>query len=67
MAGQVKHVKLFSGVDAGPDAAGGAGAGCRRKNTDALISAVADVLQEHGITLMDSTALLRTCWRGPAC
>ena len=31
----------------------------RAKNTDALIRAVADVLQENGITLMDSTVLLR--------
>ena len=28
------------------------------QNTDALIAAVAGVLQEHGIALMDSTALL---------
>jgi DUF1009 family protein len=30
----------------------------KSKNTDALIAAVADVLQEHGVALMDSTALL---------
>jgi hypothetical protein len=30
----------------------------KAQNTDALIAAVADVLQEHGIALMDSTALL---------
>jgi hypothetical protein len=28
----------------------------RAKNTDALISAVADVLRDHGIELLDSTA-----------
>jgi hypothetical protein len=28
------------------------------KNTDAVISGVADVLRDHGITLVDSTALL---------
>ena len=30
----------------------------RARNTDALISAVAEVLREHGIELMDSTSLL---------
>jgi DUF1009 family protein len=30
----------------------------RSKNTDALISAVASALEKHGITLMDSTALI---------
>jgi len=30
----------------------------RSKNTDALISAVADVLRDHGIELIDSTAFL---------
>jgi UDP-2,3-diacylglucosamine hydrolase len=30
----------------------------KAKNTDALISAVADVLREHGIELLDSTAFL---------
>lgn len=57
MAGQVKHVKLFGGVL--PDLT--LLSVLRRltsKNTDALITAVAAVLEEHGITLMDSTALL---------
>src|SRR6185436_2944969 len=57
MAGQVKHVKLFSGVM--PDLTLlSVLTRLRSKNTDALISAVADVLKDHGITLMDSTALL---------
>jgi DUF1009 family protein len=57
MAGQVKHVKLFT--DVMPDLTMmSLLARLRSKNTDALISAVADVLQEKGITLMDSTALL---------
>jgi DUF1009 family protein len=57
MAGQVKHVKLFSGVM--PDLTLlSVLTKLRSKNTDALISAVADVLAEHGITLMNSTALL---------
>lgn len=57
MAGQVKHVKLFGGVL--PDLT--LLSVLRRltaKNTDALIAAVAGVLEERGITLMDSTALL---------
>ena len=57
MAGQVKHVKLFTDVQ--PDALmtsvlRSLGAA----NTDALISAVAAALVAHGITLMDSTAFL---------
>jgi DUF1009 family protein len=31
----------------------------KAKNTDALISGVADVLRDHGITLVDSTAFLQ--------
>ena len=58
MAGQVKHVKLFGGVM--PDLTLlSVLTRLRAKNTDALIKAVADVLQENGITLMDSTVLLR--------
>lgn len=57
MAGQVKHVKLFS--DVMPDLTMlSVLARLRSKNTDALISAIADVLEKHGITLMDSTALI---------
>lgn len=57
MAGQVKHVKLFTDVQ--PDALmtsvlRSVGAG----NTDALISGVARALVGHGISLMDSTAFL---------
>jgi DUF1009 family protein len=57
MAGQVKHVKIFSGIV--PDLTLlSVLTRLRAKNTDALISAVADVMREHGIELMDSTALL---------
>lgn len=57
MAGQVKHVKLFGGVM--PDMTLlSVLARLKAKNTDALIAAVADVLEGQGITLMDSTALL---------
>jgi UDP-2,3-diacylglucosamine hydrolase len=57
MAGQVKHVKLFGGVL--PDLTLlGVLSRLKSKNTDALIAGIADVLQQHGVTLMDSTALL---------
>jgi DUF1009 family protein len=57
MAGQVKHVKLFT--DVMPDLTMmGVMARLRSKNTDALISAIAARLQQDGIELMDSTALL---------
>jgi DUF1009 family protein len=57
MAGQVKHVKIFSGIL--PDRLLlSVLLRLRSKNTDALISAVADVLRDHGIELIDSTALI---------
>jgi hypothetical protein len=57
MAGQVKHAKLFSGIV--PDLTLlGVLMRLKARNTDALISGVADVLREHGIELVDSTALL---------
>ena len=57
MAGQVKHVKIFSGIV--PDLTLlSVLTRLRAKNTDALISAVADVMRDHGIELMNSTALL---------
>tara|TARA_B100000029_G_scaffold490257_1_gene549081 strand:- start:290 stop:1129 length:840 start_codon:yes stop_codon:yes gene_type:complete len=56
MAGQVKHNKLFSVV---PDfAALSVLQKAVTKNTDALISAVAEVLQDNGIDLIDSTLFL---------
>ena len=57
MAGQVKHVKLFTDVMPDLTMLGVLGR-LVTKNTDALISAVADVLSRRGITLMDSTELL---------
>ena len=58
MAGQVKHTKIFSG--GGPDLT--TLTVLRRlktRNTDALISAVADVLADHGIELENSTMFLQ--------
>ena len=58
MAGQVKHTKLFAGVV--PDLTLlSVLRRLRARNTDALISAVADVLAGHGIELVDSTSFLR--------
>jgi len=57
MAGQVKHTKIFSGVI--PDLTLlSVLRKLKARNTDALIAAVAEVLGEHGISLIDSTALL---------
>jgi DUF1009 family protein len=58
MAGQVKHAKIFSSIR--PDwrlikLLGG----LLNKNTDSLIGAVAKVLADEGIQLVDSTLLLK--------
>jgi DUF1009 family protein len=58
MAGQVKHTKIFR--DIRPDAtAMKLLATLPFQNTDGLIGAVARVLRDHGIELIDSTALLQ--------
>jgi DUF1009 family protein len=57
MAGQVKHVKIFSGIV--PDLTLlSVLTRLKARNTDALISAVADVMGASGIELIDSTAFL---------
>jgi len=57
MAGQVKHVKIFSGIL--PDLTLlSVLTKLKARNTDALISAVADVMRGEGIELLDSTAFL---------
>jgi DUF1009 family protein len=57
MAGQVKHTKIFGGIV--PDFTFmGVLAKLPFQNTDGLIGAVANVLRDHGIELIDSTALL---------
>jgi DUF1009 family protein len=56
MAGQVKHVKLF---DVRPDMTLlSVLMKLKARNTDAVISAVADVLRDNGIELLSSTAFL---------
>lgn len=57
MAGQVKHAKIFSGII--PDLTLlSVLTRLKSRNTDALISAVADVLRGEGIELLESTAFL---------
>jgi DUF1009 family protein len=58
MAGQVKHDKIFSSIR--PDwKLAKVLFSLPRKNTDALIGAVARVLEEDGIRLVDSTIFLK--------
>jgi UDP-2,3-diacylglucosamine hydrolase len=63
MAGQVKHAKIFSGIM--PDLTLlSVITRLKARNTDALISAVADVMRGEGIELLDSTAFLRPLLAG---
>jgi DUF1009 family protein len=58
MAGQVKHNKIFSSIR--PDwRLAKLLLSLNRKNTDALIGAVAKVLEDEGIHLVDSTLFLK--------
>src|SRR5438132_4190459 len=58
MAGQVKHTKIFSAIR--PDwRLAKLLFALPRKNTDALIGAVAKVLEDEGIRLVDSTLFLK--------
>lgn len=58
MAGQVKHNKIFSAIR--PDwKLAKLLFSLPRKNTDALIGAVAKILEDEGIELVDSTLFLR--------
>jgi len=59
MAGQVKHTKIFAGGIVPDMTFLSVLAKLATKNTDGLIGAVADVLRDRGIELMDSTALLQ--------
>lgn len=57
MAGQVKHSQIFSSIRADWKL-GKLLMALPRKNTDSLIGAVARVLEDEGIELVDSTAFL---------
>ena len=57
MAGQVKHTKIFSGIV--PDwTMAKVLRNLMSKNTDGRIGAIADVLRENGIELINSTSLI---------
>ena len=63
MAGQVKHVSIFSSIR--PDwRLARLLASLRQLNTDALISGVAKILADEGIRLGDSTRLLKPLLAG---
>ncbi len=63
MAGQVKHVSIFSAIQ--PDLRLFKLLGAlKEKNTDSLIGAVAKVLADEGIRLADSTSLLKPLLAG---
>jgi len=58
MAGQVKHNKIFSSIR--PDwRMAKLLMSLARKNTDSLIGAIANLLRDEGIELVDSTAFLK--------
>jgi DUF1009 family protein len=59
MAGQVKHTKIFAGWVIPDSALISVLRRLGSKSTDGLIGAVADVLRDHGIELLDSTSLLQ--------
>jgi len=59
MAGQVKHTKIFAGGIVPDWTFMSVLAKLGSRNTDGLIGAVAQVLREKGIELIDSTALLQ--------
>lgn len=64
MAGQVKHAKIFAGIV--PDfTLLSILMKLKSRTTDALIAAVADVLRQHGIELLDSTAFLTPLLAAP--
>lgn len=63
MAGQVKHIKIFGGFV--PDLTAMALLSrVKAMNTDALIAAVADLMREHGVELVNSTAFLEPLLAG---
>src|SRR3990170_1865610 len=59
MAGQVKHTKIFAGGIVPDFKFMSVLMKLRSKNTDGLIGAVAQVLHDEGVELIDSTALLQ--------
>src|SRR5262245_7630542 len=64
MAGQVKHTKIFAGGIIPDLTFLSVLKQLSSKNTDGLIGAVANVLRDRGIELLDSTALLQPLLAG---
>ncbi len=64
MAGQVKHTKIFAGGVVPDLTFLSVLARLPARNTDGLIGAVANVLADHGIELIDSTTLLEPLLAG---
>jgi UDP-2,3-diacylglucosamine hydrolase len=63
LAGQVKHVQLFSNIR--PDGLMNRALGeLNRKNTDALIGTFVRMLSNHGIEVVDSTIFLKAILAG---
>jgi hypothetical protein len=58
LAGQVKHVQLFSSIKADGLVRRALGS-LHRKNTDALVGAFVQMLEERGIKVVDSTLFLK--------
>ena len=58
MAGQVKHVKIFDVMKNADATLLGVLLRLPAKNTDGLIGAIAEVMRDHGIELLHSTAFL---------
>jgi UDP-2,3-diacylglucosamine hydrolase len=65
MAGQVKHTKIFAGGIMPDMAFMSLLMKLPSKNTDGLIGAVAAVLKDNGIELIDSTSLLKPLLAAP--
>ena len=65
MAGQVKHTKIFSGGIVPDMLFLSVLKQLASRNTDGLIGAVANVLRDRGIELVDSTALLQPLLAAP--
>ena len=63
MAGQVKHAQIFSSIRPDWRLLKLLGS-LSKKNTDSLLGAVAGVLAEEGITLLDSTTFLKPLLAG---
>ncbi|MGH9374712.1 MAG: LpxI family protein [Terriglobia bacterium] len=66
LAGQIKHVQLFSSIK--PDGVlDQTLTGLPRRNTDALIGAFVQMLESRGVEVLDSTLFLKPLLAGEGC